>query len=184
MILKRNYSKKLFISSLLILFSTLLFCATAKYQDENFSLIVNYTETVTPGDAIFVRLNIQPTGELKKHKSEIATNSLSMLRHQKYPYQNILENFRKKQPDLPNLYNVLLSYQITKTNTDGFNYETRWAFNNNCADDMQIHILDLNDFGSVNIFYDYKTQKFDTTEIDNIHNRILHIIEQVLNNNL
>ena len=79
MILKRNYSKKLFISSLLILFSTFLFCATAKYQDENFSLIVNYTETVTPGDAIFVRLNIQPTGELKKHKSEIATNSLLQL---------------------------------------------------------------------------------------------------------
>ena len=79
MILKIQLLKKIFISSLMILGSTFLFSATAKYQDETFSLIVNYTETVTPGDAIFVRLNIQPTGELKKHKSEIATNSLLQL---------------------------------------------------------------------------------------------------------
>lgn len=146
----------------------------------------NFAQKQTHGmfiSTLPVRINLNLDNSFVNFSKEIATNSLSMLRHQKYPYQNILENLRKKQPDLPNLYNILLSYQITKTNTDGFNYETRWAFNNNCADDMQIHILDLNDFGSVNIFYDYKTQKFNTTEIDNIHNRILHIIEQVLNNN-
>ena len=79
MILKKHSLKKVLISSIMILTSAFLFSATAKYQDETFSLIVNYTETVTPGDAIFVRLNIQPSGELKKHKSEIATHSLLQL---------------------------------------------------------------------------------------------------------
>ena len=30
-----------------------------------------------------------------------------MFRHQKYPYQNILEDIRKKNPSQPNLYDIL-----------------------------------------------------------------------------
>lgn len=144
----------------------------------------NFSQKQTHGmfiSTLPVRINLDSESSFEDFSKKISSDSLSMLRHQKYPYQNILENLRKKQSDLPNLYNILLSYQITKTNTEGFNYETRWAFNNNCADDIQIHILDLNDFGSVNIFYDYKTQKFDTTDIENMHSRVMCIIEQVLN---
>ena len=94
----------------------------------------------------------------------------------------MLENLRKKQPNLPNLYSILLSYQITKTNTDGYDYETRWAFNGNCPDDMQIHILDLNDSGNMDIYYDFKTSKYNESDILSIHTRILYIIDQVLKN--
>ena len=129
-----------------------------------------------------LRFNIDLTDSFIDYSKKVAVNSLSLLRHSKYPYQTLLENLRAKQPDLPNLYNILLSYQITKTNTDGYDYETRWAFNGNCPDDMQIHILDLNDYGSMDIYYDFKTAKYDETDIENMHNRILYIIDQVLKN--
>ena len=129
-----------------------------------------------------VRFTIDAEDTFIEYAKKVAVNSLSMLRHQKYPYQNILETVRQKQSDLPNLYNILLSYQITKTNTDGCNYDTRWSFNNNCPDDMQIHILDLNDYGSFNIYYDYKVKKYDGKDIENMHARIMYIIEQVLKN--
>ena len=127
-----------------------------------------------------LRFNIDSSESFIDYSKKVAVNSLSLLRHSKYPYQALLENLRAKQPDLPNLYNILLSYQITKTNTDGYDYETRWAFNGNCPDDMQIHILDLNDSGSMDIYYDFKASKYDENDIANMHKRILYIIDQVL----
>jgi len=146
----------------------------------------NFTQKQTLGMFISTlpfKINLNLEKSFTDFSKQVSSDSLSMLRHQKYPYQKILENLRNKQSDLPNLYSILLSYQITKTNTENCNYETRWAFNNNCSDDLQIHILDLNDYGTVDILYDYRQQKFTSSEINNIHNRILYIIQQILNNN-
>ena len=143
----------------------------------------NYAQKQTLGlfiSTLPLRFNIDFENSFVEYAKKVALNSMSLLRHSKYPYQHLLENLRKKQPDLPNLYNILLSYQITKTNTDGYDYETRWSFNGHCPDDIQIHILDINDYGSVDIYYDYKTSKYDEQDIENLHNRIIYIIEQIL----
>ena len=42
------------------------------------------------------------------YTKEIALNSFSMLKHQKYPYENILKKIRETKPDIPNLYSILL----------------------------------------------------------------------------
>lgn len=81
---------------------------------------------------------------------------------------------------LLNLYNIILSYQITSTVNDNIDCESHWIFNGNCADDMQIHIVDYNGSGTLSIFYDYKTSKYVKSEIKQMHERINHIIEQVL----
>lgn len=146
----------------------------------------NFSEKNTIGMFIStqpLRVNIKNSNTFKDLTSTIASNSLSMLRHQRYPYENILQDLRKENNNLPNLYNILLSYQITKADTIGSDYSTEWTFNGNCADELQIHIEDLNNIGSLNIDYDFKTQKFTEDEIIDIHNRILYIINQVIENN-
>lgn len=116
---------------------------------------------------------------------KIASDSLGMFRHQKYPYQNILEDIRKKNPSQPNLYDILISYQNTKTNrnTVEIPYEVRWTFNHSLADSMQIHLFDMNDEGLLNISYDYRLDKYDEEDICAIHDRICYMIEQVLSCN-
>ena len=106
---------------------------------------------------------------------EISTNTLSLLKHQKYPYQKLLEDLRKKDSSLPNLYSTVLSYQITKTAEKDcdLNYTTDWIFNGYCADDMQIHLFDFNDDDKITVAYDYKTEKYENEEIINIHHRVL-----------
>jgi len=146
----------------------------------------NFVDKHTTGmfiSTVPLRIELKDSSSFIEFVKEIATRSMSMLRHQRYPYQNILEEIRKKDSNVPNLYNIVLSYQITKTVSEGIDYTTDWLFNGNCADDMQIHILDLNDSGSLNISYDFKAQKYKTQEIVDMHNRILCIIEQVLDNN-
>ena len=147
---------------------------------------INFSEKSTIGMFIStqpLRVNIENSKTFTDLVSSIASNSLSMLRHQRYPYENILQDLRKENSNTPNLYNILLSYQITKADTIGSDYSTEWTFNGNCADELQIHIEDLNNIGSLNIDYDFKTQKFTENEIIDIHNRILYIINQIIENN-
>ena len=146
----------------------------------------NFIEKNTTGmfvSTVPLRINLENVDSFTELTKDIATNNMSMLRHQKYPYELILKDLRNKQPNLPNLYNILISYQITKAVTEcELNYTTNWAFNGNCADDLQIHILDINSTGELNIFYDYKSALYTSKEIDDIHNRILYIINQILSN--
>ena len=132
-----------------------------------------------------VPVRVKPTEHISflAFVNNIALNFTSIYRHQKHSYQYILEELRKEDPTTPNLYQVLLSYQITKTTTnDSMKYSCDWNFTGAVADDIDIHFFDLNDSGSLNIAYDYKVCKYTEKDIENIHNRILYMIEQVLLN--
>jgi surfactin family lipopeptide synthetase B len=116
---------------------------------------------------------------------DVSVRTISLFRHQKYPYQYILEDLRTKDSSIPNLYNVVLSYQITKTfdEESKIKYTTGWLSNGCCADDIQIHLLDLNDDGKIHILYDYKTDKYSKQDIADLHSRILSMLNQVMSKN-
>ncbi|MFR2533862.1 MAG: amino acid adenylation domain-containing protein [Clostridia bacterium] len=144
-----------------------------------------FTEKNTPGmfiSTVPFRFHVQNNSSFVDFIKQVAIDALGMFRHQKYPYQNILEHIRSKNPSAPNLYDILISYQNTRTNknTAKVNYEVRWTFNDFVADAMQIHLFDMNDEGSLNIAYDYRLDKYSKEDIYQIHNRILYMIEQVL----
>ncbi|MBP3597342.1 MAG: amino acid adenylation domain-containing protein [Clostridia bacterium] len=146
----------------------------------------NFVEKNTLGMFINVaplRVNINNNSTIQELLCDIATDSMGLLRHQKYSYQSILENIRKINPSIPNLYNIVLSYQITKANLESdINYETRWAFNGTCSDDIDIHLFDLDNSGELNIAYDYKIDKYDEQDIIDINKRLNYLIDQVLEN--
>ena len=117
--------------------------------------------------------------------SKISTDFLKIFRHQKYPYQYLLEDLRKKDSSMPNLYNILISYQNVRSNkqTADILYDSSWIGNSNISDDIDIHLYDMNDTGDMNIAYDYLLSKYTIDDICSIHARILHIINQILENN-
>ena len=115
--------------------------------------------------------------------NKTGANILSLLRHQKYPYKLMLEELRKEDTSIPNLYNIVLSYQLTKANNESkYNYTTRWAFNGTESDNLTIQFYDLDDEGTLNIAYDYKQLKYSRDFIKDMHSRIINIINQVLDN--
>ncbi len=130
-----------------------------------------------------LRVSVDNSLYFKDFLNLIMANSMALLRHQKYSYQNIIEDLRKKQSNLPNLYNIMISYQITKMNEEQDNvpHSSTWLFNGNIADDIDIHIFDFNDTNKLNIAYDYKCEKYSSYDIEQIHERILYVISQVLN---
>ena len=132
-----------------------------------------------------LRIKFSEDIEFKDFVKNIAIESIGMLKHQKYSYQSLIEELRKKDKNIPNLYNILISYQITNAQSKetDITYKSEWTFNGCCADDMDIQIYDLNDTGSLNIAYDYKVSIYEGSDIEKLHKRIEYIISQVLNKN-
>lgn len=147
----------------------------------------NFKEKHTTGmfvNTVPVRFDNINDGTFKKLTNTVATKMLGILRHQKYSYNSILEDLREKNGNIPNLYNIIISYQITKAfNSDLGDYKTNWTFNNYCANDFNIHIYDINDTGNLIINYDYLIDKYSENDVIDIHNRIINMINQVLTNN-
>ena len=147
----------------------------------------NFKEKHTTGmfvNTVPVRVNNLNEGSFKNLASDFATKMMGILRHQKYSYNSVLEDLRAKNENVPNLYNIIISYQVTKAFDEKFgDYKTNWTFNNYCANDFNIHIYDINDTGDLIINYDYLIDKYSAEDVIDVHNRIVHMINQVLTDN-
>ena len=130
------------------------------------------------------KVNIDSGSSFNEFTSNISTQFMQIFRHQKYPYQNILQDLRKINPHVPNLYDFLISYQNVRSDkqTNSVNYSSQWVSNGNISDSLNIHLYDMNDIGSLNIAYDYQINKYTSKDIENLHFRIIGIIEQILDN--
>lgn len=127
------------------------------------------------------RIKINPELEFIEFVRNIAGDTIGMLRHQKYPYQLLLEELRKKDSSIPNLYNIVFSYQLTKANNETeYNYSTRWAFNKHATDDISIQFLDLDEEGSLTVSYDFKKLKYSEDYIKSMNTRIVEMINKIL----
>lgn len=147
----------------------------------------NKAEKNTTGmfiNTIPFRLTIDSEDTFSDFVSKIAVNSMGMLRHQKYSYQYIIDGLRKKDNNLPTLYNICFSYQITKMtdNEEEFPHSNIWTFTNSIYDDIDVHTLEYNDStdSSLKFLYDYRTSKYTEKDIKSLHSRLMYIAEQIV----
>ena len=130
-----------------------------------------------------IRFNFIENTSFDEFVKTISKNIIGILRHQKYSYNSILEDIRAKFTNVPNLYNIMFSYQLTKAYDKNIgNYKTNWVFNHSSANDIAIHIYDINDTGTMEINYDYLANKYSEEDISDLHKRIIHIISQIIKN--
>lgn len=115
---------------------------------------------------------------------QISKEQFALFRHHKYPYSNILKYVREKHNFSNNLYDTIISYQNARDNskTSDISYSTNWDFCGEISNSLDIHIYDMDDSGTLKLYYDYQLEKFDEVEIKNINHRILYIIKQILKN--
>ncbi len=147
----------------------------------------NFKEKQTTGMFINVlplKINVNNNQKFKDFVSQISIDSKGLLRHQRYSYNHIIEDLRKRDSSIPTLYNVLFSYQVTKMNETNnvLPHKTSWTFNKSISDDLDFHIFEWNDTNTLQIAYDYKVDKYSDEEISSINQRILYILEQILDN--
>lgn len=111
---------------------------------------------------------------------EIAREHYELFRHQKYPYNKIMQTIKEKH-GTTNIYDIMVSFQNAKFDDDQeTKYKSHWNFNGYAELGFMLNIDDLQNSGGLNINIDYKKEAFTDKEIEEIYNRLLHIINQIL----
>lgn len=129
------------------------------------------------------KISIDSNLNIKDLYTQIAQDSMSMLRHQKYSFFELINYIRKNLKINNNLYDFVISYQNAKTtaNESDIKYSAKWNFNENISETINVHISDIDSEEQYNIYYDYQVNCLKEEDILNLHQRILCMIEQVIN---
>lgn len=114
---------------------------------------------------------------------QTSQSTMQAFRHQKYPLYNIIKDYKANNNTQNKLFNMMLSYQNARANIlNPERYNTDWTFSNKIQSELEIHIMDMDSTGILNMNYDYLTDLFDEVEIQYLHKRIIKVIRQVLDN--
>ena len=110
---------------------------------------------------------------------EIYRTNFKIFKHSKFPYTEIQKIYSNIN-SVSNMFEIGFSYQINtlKNKLDNDLGETNWYFTNYQNNPITIHFSQMN--GKLDIHYDYIMSLFNEKEIEEIHNIILHIINQVI----
>lgn len=141
----------------------------------------NFKEKHTTGMFVSVMpflFNVIDTSSFIEFSNQVALEQKKMYRHIKYPYHEILNYTRSEFDFTGNLYDIVFSYQNAMIPA-----YCKWLPNYSQAESLQIHIKNLNsEKNALSIHYDYLIDVFSGNDIDLMHNRILNMIDQVLEN--
>ena len=114
--------------------------------------------------------------------AEINDLHLQIFRHQKYPYSHILSDIHQHHGDVEKLFDVTVSYQTAQADKTG-TAQSRWYGNGYCENTLNFHVDDRDNSGLFHINIDYQSQQFDDqAEVSLLKDRILYIVEQIVNN--
>lgn len=110
---------------------------------------------------------------------EIYRTNFKIFRHSKFPYTEIQKIYSDIN-SVSNMFEIGFSYQINtlKNEIENDLGETNWYFTNQQNNPITIHLSQMN--GKLDIYYDYVTSILNENEIEEIHNIILHVIKQVI----
>lgn len=134
--------------------------------------------------AVPVRFFVHEDLNLHDLVKSVSKEIMTVLRHQKYPYDLLLKDVREKKGTKDNLFDIVLTYQNSKflKQDHSVPYITRWHFNGHQLESLIINLNDRENDGRLIIDYDYLTDMFYATEIEFIHNHVQSLLWHALDN--
>lgn len=119
-------------------------------------------------------IELDNNADFKNNLLSIEDTVLSIFRHQKFNYGDVLSTIRRECNFTEKLYDVILSYQ--NASITGSNIESTWYHCGMQSESLQIHIDDRDNEGIYKIHYDYQTEKFSEHEIEMLHAHIMNLL--------
>lgn len=131
-----------------------------------------------------VRFKIDESKTFKDICETNAKETMSLFRHQRFPISKTIDNLKKNNGLEESPYKVMVSYQNARATFEKQDtYRMSWNFSGHIQDELEIHIVDLNDDGILEIDYDYVASLFEQKEIEYIAKRLEAIIKDGIVNN-
>ena len=127
-----------------------------------------------------ISIEVNETNNFLDICKQVTQKNLACFKHSNYPYSEIQKEYQQISSENINLYEIAFSYQINKLEKE-LNNEvgiTNWICNQ--CQNTPLLISFVNHFGERKLCYDYILQFFSEIDINNLHDRLLVIMKQVL----
>ncbi|MCY8121175.1 surfactin non-ribosomal peptide synthetase SrfAA [Bacillus spizizenii] len=106
---------------------------------------------------------------------------MKTLRHQKYPYNLLINDLRETKSSLTKLFTISLEYQVMQwEKEEDLSFLTEPIFSGSGLNDVSIHVKDRWDTGKLTIDFDYRTDLFSREEIKIVCERMMTMLENAL----
>lgn len=147
----------------------------------------NFRQKHTAGMFVSIQpfvVNVDDNDTFIEHAKKISKEQLSMYRHLKYPYDEIYKFVKKTHNSNSKLFDIIFSYQNAKIDMIDSNFpiKSNWFPNYNQIESLMVHIRDLENSGKLSICYDYLVDCLTENQIEEMHKRVITILNQVLEN--
>ena len=105
-----------------------------------------------------------------------------LLKHQKYPFTEIMKLARAQQPELEALFSIALSYEdtrLTPPSDTTVHFSGAWHFSGWQMEELCLHVSHR-ETAALQIDYDYQVQSFSEARIAQLHQSLTVILQDCL----
>ncbi|WP_121642680.1 non-ribosomal peptide synthetase [Bacillus vallismortis] len=128
-----------------------------------------------------IRITVDPDADFLSFVRRVGREQLSVMRHQRFPYNLLVNELRKDQKKLHNLIGISMQYQpLQWHNADGFDYETALYFSGYTANELSVQIQERIDTGTIQLNFDYQNILFSLEDIKRIQLHLLTLLENAV----
>ena len=157
-------------------------CAESFYVGTEILNRLNNVDKNTAGmfvNTVPMLMNIDNSASFEQILLNVQKSSLSLMRHQRFNYGDLLTEARKEFDIKDQLFDVTISYQNAKIMGHGI--ETTWYHTTEQTESLAIHVDDRENQGYLRISYEYKVDDFREEDIDVFHQRLCSILFDGIN---
>ncbi|WP_018882875.1 non-ribosomal peptide synthetase, partial [Paenibacillus massiliensis] len=132
---------------------------------------------------VATRLQVEPEAELLSFLQGVGKEQSSILRHQRYPYNKIIQDLREQQNnmDLQRLFGVTIQYRTLSFSR--FDEALQQVLNDFCGDtvnDFDMHMVEMLDDDRLVLYLDYRMELFSEEEIALIIRQFLSVAKHMV----
>ncbi|PQP83342.1 hypothetical protein C0Q44_01070 [Paenibacillus sp. PCH8] len=130
-----------------------------------------------------VRMQVEPAESVLTLLERISNEQKEILRHQKYPYNQLIRELRESLslPELNRLFGTSLVYRPERFDKmQGHHIDFDNKFNGHEMNDLLINIIEKMNENRIIFQIDYRTQLFSETFIDHLLDQFLAVTETIL----
>ncbi|RAP12538.1 hypothetical protein C2W58_03447 [Bacillus pumilus] len=125
-----------------------------------------------------MRASVQGSQSFLDFVKQVMADQMKILRHQKYPYNLLMNDLREREGFTGRLFDISLEYQVMQwQKKENLSFITEPIFSGSGMNDISIHVKDRWDTDTLTIDLDYRTDVFTEEEISQMFDRFLIILE-------
>lgn len=187
-----RYCKKYNIS-IFVLFTTILSIYIHRITSKNDMILgttvlnrLNYKEKNTIGmfvNTIPIRLNTEKATDFYTYVGYVYLEWKRILRHQRFPFDLILKEYRQKNQIIGDLFDVTITYQnaVLDSIKDFNKVKGRWHPNEHQTNSLHIHINNRESASNYVVNLDYLLELFTAEEVKAIYHHLINLLVDALN---